>query len=235
MAGIVALSTNTPHHRYMFNVLRAQGIELAAVIFESGHVEPSFTIGPVFEAEEAAFEAEMFGEQSIDWLPSIEVENINQSESLEAITERQPDIAVVFGTRRLSDEIINLFPDGLLNVHRGIAQKYRGLDSDLWTIYHKDYASLGVTVHRVESELDTGEVVGQRNLTLHHGMKCHELRHQISVIATDLMVLALQDHRDGNLTSRPQGKIGRYYSFMPRDLKEICQRRFNKYCLSLPK
>jgi methionyl-tRNA formyltransferase len=234
MPRIIALSTNTRHHRYMFNVLRQEGIEIDAVIFETDRVEPSFPIEQVFEAEEAAFEAEAFGEQPIDWLTAIEVENINQRKSLDEIAARRPDIAVVFGTRRLSDDLIRLFPDGLLNVHRGIAQKYRGLDSDLWTIYHSDYAALGVTVHRVESELDTGEVVGQRLLELNHGMKCHELRYQISVFATDLMTVALRDYQNSQMKSWPQETVGRYYSFMPHELKKICQRRFNKYCLSLP-
>lgn len=234
MSRIVALSTDTRHHRYMFNILREQGIDVDAVVFESGHVEPTFQTGPVFEAEEAAFEAEMFGGQPIGWLEAIAVENINQQESLDAIAAQNPDIGIVFGTRRLSDDIIRQFPDGLLNVHRGIAHKYRGLDSDLWTIYHRDYAELGVTVHKVESELDTGEIVGQRRLKLHHGMQCHELRYHISVVATELMAQALADYQQRNLTSWPQEKLGRYYSFMPRDLKEICQRRFAKYCLSLP-
>lgn len=234
MPQILALSTNTRHHRYMFNVLRERGIKIDAVVFETGQVEPTFKTGPVFESEEAAFEAKMFGDQSIDWLTAIDVENINQCESHDAIRAHCPDIAIVFGTRRLTDDIIARFPDGLLNVHRGIAHKYRGLDSDLWTIYHRDYGELGVTVHRVESELDTGEIVGQQRLMLNRGMQCHELRYHITVVATELMADALQNYINGELKSWPQEKIGRYYSFMPYDLKKICQRRFLQYCQSLP-
>ena len=43
------------------------------------------------------------------------------------------------------------------------AQYYRGLDSDLWAIYHRDYKNIGVTIHMVDSELDTGEILYQEN------------------------------------------------------------------------
>ena len=31
----------------------------------------------------------------------------------------------------------------------GVIQKYRGLDSHYWSIYHKDFESLVTTLHRV--------------------------------------------------------------------------------------
>ena len=53
--------------------------------------------------------------------------------------------------------LFQFFKFGLINVHRGIINKYRGLDSDLWAIYHKDLDNIGVTIHKVDENLDTGK------------------------------------------------------------------------------
>ena len=65
----------------------------------------------------------------------------------------KPDLGVVFGTRKISTKIINLFKFGLINIHRGIVEKYRGLDSEYWALYHRDYKNIGITIHQVSEDL----------------------------------------------------------------------------------
>ena len=78
----------------------------------------------------------------------------------------KPDLGVVFGTRKISKKIINLFKFGLINIHRGIVEKYRGLDSEYWALYHRDYKNIGITIHQVSEDLDTGKVIVQRKLKM---------------------------------------------------------------------
>ncbi len=128
---------------------------------------------------------------------------------------------------------IELFKDYLINVHRGIAQKYRGLESDLWAIYHKDYANIGVTVHFVEKELDTGDIVGQKRIPINNNMKIWQLRYHWTLIATELVTNAIEMYVAGKMSAYSQQSKGRYYSFMPSELKNIMASRFNTYCEKL--
>ena len=118
-------------------------------------------------------------------------------------------------------------------MHRGIAQKYRGLDSDLWAIYHQDYKSIGVTIHLVEEKLDTGAIIYQKEMKLIKNMKIFQIRYYTTLIATDLVKKTIADYSSGALQPVPQEKIGRYYSFMPLDLKSIVTNRFNLYCKNI--
>ncbi len=233
MSKIVVLSTDTLHHRYFLNSLEAAGLPLQAYLFETERATPPFPVGPVFEAEEDAFERERFFVSIPAELQAEKIRTVDKANSpagLELLRGLQPDLGVVFGTGKLSVEVIRSFRHGLINVHRGIAQAYRGLDSDLWAIYHGDYANLGVTIHRVEEALDTGDVVHQQSMPLHPGMRTSHIRYYTTLIATELVAQALRDYLAGNLAGQPQQQLGRYYSFMPLELKRWVAARFDRHC-----
>jgi methionyl-tRNA formyltransferase len=236
MPGIVVLSTDTLHHRYFLNVLERRGVPLSGYVFETVHTQAPFATGPLNEVEERDFEQRRFFETVPMALQETKVHRVDRcgSQAGVALLDRlQPDFGVVFGTGRLSEAVIGRFRHGLINVHRGISQAYRGLDSDLWAIYHGDYGNLGVTIHRVEPTLDTGPIVAQRTLPLNGSMRSWQLRYHTTVLATDLVARALEDYRCGRLGGVPQTQHGRYYSFMPLELKREVARKFDRYCEGL--
>jgi methionyl-tRNA formyltransferase len=236
MKKIAIFSTDTAHHRFFLNSILKEGVPLVGCIFERGQIKSPFPTYPLFEKEEESFEAENFFTVIPRELPNglaIEVESINSVDAAERIISLNPDFGVVFGTGRISNDVIQMFPDGLINVHRGITEEYRGLDSDLWAIYHQDYDNLGVTIHKVEPLLDTGDIVYQERVKLKSGFRAHQIRFYTTVIATELVIRALKDYLTGSLQLKPQEKKGRYYSFMPLDLKKIVIRKFNNYCSKL--
>ena len=233
---IILLSSDTTHHRYFINSLLDAGIELEKIVFETGKVKPKFKTGPLFESDEEKFEKNYFFKSTSYNLPNIEickVKNINSEQVLEMLRRVKPDLGIVFGTGLIKKNVISSFKDGLINVHRGIAQKYRGLDSDLWAIYHQDYKSIGVTIHLVEEKLDTGAIIYQKEMKLIKNMKIFQIRYYTTLIATDLVKKTIADYSSGALQPVPQEKIGRYYSFMPLDLKSIVTNRFNLYCKNI--
>lgn len=148
---------------------------------------------------------------------------------MKAIKESKADTALVFGTGLIKPSLIELFDDRIINIHRGIAQEYRGLDSDLWALYHEDYNNLGVTIHRVTHELDKGEISYQKCLNLDEVDEIFHLRYHTTLIAYDLVLETLRDISLGTVNFIPQVKFGRYYSFMPLDLKRIAEKKFIKF------
>jgi hypothetical protein len=233
---IIILASDTLHRRYFIKKIISAGIPIEKIIFETDLVKAPFETGPFYAEEEAQFEKQNFFrhfDDSLDGLPVHYVKNINDSESKSLINNSSADLAVVFGTRKITNQIISLFGDGLMNVHRGIAQSYRGLDTNLWAIYHNDFSNIGVTVHDVNERLDTGHIIKQKILDIPNDTKIFQLRFYETLLATDLVVDGLNDYVNEQLQFYPQPDIGRYYSFMPLVIKQTLPAKLERYLSQL--
>jgi Methionyl-tRNA formyltransferase len=228
---ILLVGTDTTHRHYIINTLLGRGLPLAACLFETEKVSPPFPVGPCFEQEEDEHLREtLFKDVPYDvtGIPSHTVPTANHPEARSLIRDIAPDIALVSGAGRIRPETIALFPDGLLNIHLGDAEAYRGLDTNLWAIYHSDWDRVAVTLHRIDEELDTGDIVSVRRVPLEDVSRLHELRTAETIVAAGMAVSALTAYLAGTLAARPQARRGRYYSFMPRDLRVYLKNRYDK-------
>jgi methionyl-tRNA formyltransferase len=78
--------------------------------------------------------------------------------------------------------------------------------------------------------LDAGDVVQATAIPLRPDMQLHELRAANTEICVRLTLDALSTVQTrGDVASRPQRRVGRYYSFMPAVLKDLCVKRFAAY------
>lgn len=230
---IVILTTQTPHHTYFVQEL-AQAYPLSMVLLERNSLKSPFETHHPFEDERDVYEQDIFFEgQSVlikDIAETIEVDAINNVDALSSLRRINPEIVIVFGTSKISPEVIRVCPQGIINLHGGDPEAYRGLDTHLWAIYHRDFASLVTTLHHLNEELDDGDIILQAAVPVKPGLLLHELRRYNTEICVKLTLSALDIYtRYGHFLSRPQRTHGRYYSFMPAALKEICRVRFEKY------
>ena len=65
--------------------------------------------------------------------------------------------------------------------------------------------------------------------TLDEVEKIFHIRYHTTLIAYDLVLETLRDISLGTVNFIPQTKFGRYYSFMPLDLKRIAEKKFIKF------
>jgi methionyl-tRNA formyltransferase len=230
---VAILTTETLHHTYFVAEMskRFDGIE---VIAESNIARTPFETHHTFESERDHYEREVFFKGTdvalADVAPTFTVGSVNDAESVEYLRAMHPDIVLVFGTRKIKNEIITISPGGIINLHGGDPEKYRGLDSHLWAIYHRDFGALATTLHRVNEDLDDGEIILQAVIPVQRGMRIHELRLHNTKLCVKLSVAALTTHLQlGHFVAWPQRGRGRYYSFMPAVLKEICCNHFHAY------
>lgn len=230
---LVVLTTQTLHHTYFVRELN-RVFPVAVAVVERKVYQVPFDRHHPFEDQREMYESNVFFDGKnvsiSDLVPVKEVETINGPQSLESINKLRPDVVIVFGTGVVSEDIIGLCPQGIVNLHGGDPQEYRGLDSHLWAIYHRDFNNLITTLHRVNEKLDDGEIISQGPIALVPGMKLHELRRYNTELCVRLVTSALNAYlKTGRFVSQPQRKKGRYYSFMPAALKEICLTNFRKY------
>lgn len=99
-----------------------------------------------------------------DAIPKVLIDNvssINSPESIHLIQNSNPDFIVVNGTRIISSKVLSSVSCPIINVHAGITPKYRGVHGGYWALANKDSSNCGVTVHLVDSGVDTGSILKQ--------------------------------------------------------------------------
>ena len=225
---IIFLSTDTLHHRYIIKLFEEKKIEIEKYIFETTHVKPKFKVGPFLNIKTHMFEKKNFFKKysnKIDTTKIVKVKNINSINSERFLKKIKPDLAIVFGTRKIDKKIISKFKFGLINVHRGIIEKYRGLDSDFWAVYHKDFNNIGATIHKVDENLDTGNVIDQKKLNLNN-IKIYQLKFYTTILAGNMLVNILKKFtKEHKFKFKNIKRNGRYYSFMPLEIKKVLHMR----------
>jgi methionyl-tRNA formyltransferase len=230
---IALLTTDTPHHTFYAWRL-AERYPLAGIVVETDTLAAPFDVAHPFEERRDAYERETLLRDlgPLDTVaPTQTVRSAN--EAVEDLRGLAPDVVLVFGTGLLGQPLLDAAPV-CLNLHGGNPEEYRGLDTHLWAIYHRDWENLVTTLHIADEGLDTGDIVLQAALSLHARMGLHELRGVNTRACVDLTLGALDALAAGGpLPRRRQARRGRYYSFMPAVLKDRCVSNFDSYVASL--
>lgn len=140
------------------------------------------------------------------------VASANDPTTAALIAEAAPEVVVVNGTRILSRALLDTIPMPVLNMHSGITPAYRGVHGGYWARGRGDMARCGVTVHRVDPGVDTGDVVAQARIE--PGQRDTFFTYPMLQLAAGLPLLlqAVADARAGRLAARPgSGESRQYY------------------------
>lgn len=164
----------------------------------------------------------------------ITTDNVNSASCLQLLDSLRASLVVSFGTGRIGGALLDR-SEITVNVHRGVLPTYRGLDSDLWACFFRDFSNIGTCIHVVDRSLDTGPIVEQRRLHLAAHMKAHQLRYHTTLLAAEMVerIIAVLS-TGGRLASTPQHeRHGKYYSYIPPIRRTLAMQRFNRHVASL--
>ena len=133
----------------------------------------------------------------------ITVKSVNSEECIHALCELQPAVVVVSGTRIISARVLSCVPAVFINVHAGITPLYRGVHGGYWALVEDNRDACGVTVHQLDSGVDTGRILGQARITPNHGdnLVTYGLLQQAAGLP--LLKKAIQDACEGQLAPIP--------------------------------
>lgn len=229
---IVLLTTDTPHHLYFARKLQER-FPFTSIFIETRVFSPPFDTFHPFESVRDSYEREvLLGNSKLSFsdLAATRIfSSVNDEDAVRELRETRPDVTLIFGTGKVSESVLSI-PRFALNLHGGNPETYRGLDTHLWAIYHRDFKNLVTTLHEVDPGLDTGDIVFQTQLRLDRNSKLHELRAINTEACINMSALALTSLTNGSRwPSRAQVSRGRYYSAMPSVLKEDCVRKFERH------
>lgn len=85
---------------------------------------------------------------------------------VERVRSLRPDLVVSwFWTKRLPMDVIRAAPLGGIGAHPSLLPRHRGPDPTYWTIASGDRET-GVSVHRLEADYDTGDILAVERLVI---------------------------------------------------------------------
>jgi formyl transferase-like protein len=255
------LTTDTPHHRYFLREVQRrlpEGVEIVVSLFEDRpypwreralrHFRRSLpnlwratVFNPYvqsrrFAARQLAWEEATFFPDGDRTLPptigSHMVGSVNDSTAAQFIEAARPDALFVYGTGLVGDHVFGRPPLGAFNAHGGLLPGYRGLDTNLWAALEGRPEEMAVTLHKVDTDYDTGPVYAQRRLGRIAGLDVLTLRYHTTLVVIELTLELLPQLAAGRLAERVQSGPNRYYGPMPHVLKRRADRMIRAYAAS---
>tara|TARA_B110000977_G_scaffold201338_1_gene295453 strand:- start:37499 stop:38212 length:714 start_codon:yes stop_codon:yes gene_type:complete len=231
---IILITTDTLHHKFLIKIInKIKNIELIIFLIK---FKKNNNIS-AFYKKENNFEKKIFFKKK-----EYRIENkiftfrdVNSQKIKNKIKDLKPELGILFGTKKVDKDLILLFKKKLINIHRGIIESYRGLDSEFWACINKDYKNIGSTIHFVKLKLDVGKIILQKKLDLKKNMKSFQLKSLTTIIAAKNINNIIRKILSNKITVKKKQKIGKYYSKISSNLKEEAIKNFDFYCSGLKK
>jgi len=184
-------------------------------------------------------------DQAVD-CPVLRIEGtgrLNHDDTVDWIRNCAPDLIVVCGAALLRKPIIEIPLHGVLNLHGGLSQFYRGLFTTDWAVHNREPEYVGATVHFVSEGIDDGGVVYQARPNLNvndHPNRCYEKVVHLGVEMMSAAIVAIASgelhatqapssmgclYRKRNFTSAVKRRLWRHWR---RIMAEYDQQRKNR-------
>ena len=139
-------------------------------------------------------------------IPVLAAEKIRTMEFLGALRDWQPEIIVVVAYGRiLPKTILELAPQGCVNVHYSLLPKYRGAAPAAWTIINGE-KDAGVTTMQLVEKMDAGDIYLQRSIAVEPDETTGSLQSKLTPIGSELLLETLRRLKDGSVSPRAQNE-----------------------------
>src|SRR5258708_26383635 len=126
-------------------------------------------------------------------VPVLQPERVKHPEVAGRIREIAPEVIVVVGYGQIIPRsILEIPPQGIINVHASLLPKYRGAAPIQWAIARGE-TSTGVTTMRINEGLDTGDMLLKWETAIGLEENAVELGRRLAVAGADLLVRTLAE------------------------------------------
>ena len=139
----------------------------------------------------------------------------------EALKSLNADIMVTAAYGQiLSQNIIDICPHKIINVHGSLLPKYRGA-SPIQTAILNGETVTGITIMETEIGIDTGDILLKEELEIAPDDNYGTLSEKLAVLGSKLIVEALDKIEDGTITKTPQNDDEATHTKMIKKEQEV--------------
>lgn len=123
---------------------------------------------------------------------------------LENIKQLAPDIIIVIAYGKIIPQSILDIPRfGCLNIHASLLPKYRGSSCLQAPILNGD-TETGVTIMKLDANMDTGPILRQKSITLNGTETAATLHDKLSEMGAELLMSTIHDYCEGKIKAKAQ-------------------------------
>ena len=161
-------------------------------------------------------------------VPVMQAANINDAAFLKQIRTLGLDLIISVAAPQIFREALLAIPrHGSINIHNAKLPKYRGMLPNFWQMYHGEKA-VGTTIHRINTRLDDGDILLQRESPIEPGESLDMLIRRTKRFGARLMIEAVQGIREERLHPLPNDAAeATYFSFpTPKQVREFKARGY---------
>ena len=159
-------------------------------------------------------------------IPVFQPENFRDEETVSALRELKPDVvAVVAYGRILPQKVLDIVPNGFINIHASLLPQYRGSAPYQWAVLD-GLTETGVSAQFMVHKMDAGDVVGVSKTPIGPDETAGELLDRLAVLGAELLSETLTKFEDNALVpvAQDESKV----TMAPMLDKSICPLDFTK-------
>lgn len=197
--------------RIVFFGFQAWGYRTLKALIEMGHTVPLAVTHPSSEESYKAIWSAPVEELARDHGIPLHLTETVDAETIDLVKRADPDVIVVNSWYyRMPAELYNLPPHGTLNFHDSLLSRFTGFSPVLWALISGE-SEFGLTVHRMDDGLDTGDILVQRSVPIGPTDTGTELVLRGMDLIPGALADALSALESGAAVWRPQNKAERTY------------------------
>ncbi len=141
--------------------------------------------------------------------------NKSYSNTISQIQSYQADIILVSCyVRLLPQSILSAALKASINIHPSLLPGFRGPAPLFWQ-FREGIKDFGVTLHRMTTEFDTGNILSQKSVNMQDGINKNEATKLLAHVASELMLDTLDDIQNKSLTETAQDNLIASYQSYP--------------------
>lgn len=136
-------------------------------------------------------------------IPVYQFEKIRR-DGVETLRALAPDVMITCAYGQiLSQEILDIAPLGVLNVHGSVLPKYRG-SAPIQRALINGEKKTGVTIMKTDIGMDTGAILSMEELEINGDDYVGDLYEKLSRVGADLLIKTLDGYLSGEIIPVPQ-------------------------------
>ena len=153
-------------------------------------------------------------------------DDVNDASFVEGIKARNVDLIIsVAAPQKFDKPLLDAAPLGCINIPNARLPSYRAMLPNFWNLYNGEESS-AITIHRMDEDLDRGEIILQELFALNPHESLDNLMKRTKALGAKFMIAAVEKMREGKVEYLPYPDVpATYYSFPTlSDVKEFRRR-----------
>lgn len=165
--------------------------------------------------------AELYG------LAVLERNDLNHPAFHSLIKQYDPDLFISIACPIIFKEPLIKIPKlDAINIHNAPLPRYRGMLPNFWQLYYGEKEA-GMTIHRIDTGLDTGDILLRHFMPIDPGDSLHDLIVKTKREGVAQVIKVIEDFKHGSVKySRMEGE-GSYFTFPTREDVKAFKRKGN--------